>query len=148
MGIGAAVGREKIGDVCHDGFVCRHMCSTTCHRRVAQAASQGSRRPIVSITKETRFNGMVKVDWKQIHYRGFTIQPKLDMGSSPWLSQANNVRTGWVIVRDGCNAMPGATWAGSPMEAKAMIDLFIEAEEDAEKFWKLVHEFSPQNISQ
>lgn len=134
--------QEKIGQVCADGFVCRHMCTTTCHRRKGQAASQGSLKPIVSETSEDRFNGMVKVRWKQIHYRGFTIQPKLDMGSSPHLSNANSIRTGWVVVRDGCNVMPGATYTGSPLSAKAMIDLFIEAKEDAETFWKLMRQFS------
>jgi hypothetical protein len=129
--------REQIGSVCQDGFACRHHCTTHCIRGKAQAASAANRTPLVSETKERRFNGMVELVWKVIHYRGFTIQPKLDMGKIPHLSNANSYRTGWVIVKDGCNAMPGASYATSPLEAKAMIDIWIEVDYDVDKFWKL-----------
>lgn len=99
------------------------------------------RTAVVEKTGETAFNGMVNVDIFYIHYRGFTIKPKLDMGSSPWLSHANSFRTGWVVVKDGCNALPGATWCHSPFDAKATIDLWIEAEFDAQQFWKLMEPY-------
>lgn len=85
-------------------------------------------------------NGMINVPSISIEYRGFTIKPKLDMGSTPWSSNGNTIRKGYVVVRDGYNPMPGGAWAQSVIEAKVMIDTFIEAEENAEKFWMLLRE--------
>lgn len=139
--MGTPVIQAKIGDVCQDGFACRHMCTTRCARRVAQAAPIDNRTPLVSVSEDRRFNGMLSVQWRQIHYRGFTIQPKLDMGRSPHVSNGNMYQTEWVVVRNGRNAMPGAVYATSPINAKAMIDTFIEADEDPNKFWKLLEAF-------
>jgi hypothetical protein len=46
-------------------------------------------------------------------YAGFLIKPKRDFGSTGFYDSKTrrNVKEGWVIVKDGCNVMPGATWA-------------------------------------
>lgn len=137
-----AMFKADIGSMCRDGFVCRLMCTTVCTRESVLSASGAIRRPIMSDTKECRFNGMVEVVWKVIQYRGFTIQPKLDMGSFPHRSNSNTYKTMWVITKNGLNIMPKAVSATTPLAAKAMIDLWIEAKEDAEQFWKLVEVFS------
>ncbi len=52
----------------------------------------------------------------------------------------NHIRKGYIVVKNHCLAMPGGAWAHSVIEAKAMIDTLIEAEENAEKFWDLLRE--------
>lgn len=90
----------------------------------------------------TAFNGMVVVTLHKVFYRGFTIKPKLDMGSTPHLSHGNSYRTGWVVVDEiGCNAMPGASYSHSILEARAAIDIWIESGFDAETFWKLMEPY-------
>lgn len=84
-------------------------------------------------------NGLVNVPDIKIEYRGFIIQPKRDFGGYPY-SNVNTIRKGYVAVRDGLNYMPGATWAGSVIEAKAMIDSYIEADGDGQKFWEIHRE--------
>jgi hypothetical protein len=89
--------------------------------------------------EELRFNGMVNVKVMKIPYRGFTIQNKLDMGSSPWLTHANSIRTGFLVVdSQGCNALPAAGWCPSPLQCRACIDLWIESEFNADKYWELM----------
>ncbi len=89
---------------------------------------------------EMVFNGMINVPNIRIEYRGFTIQPKLDMGKHPWSSNGNTYRRGYVVVRDGYQAMPGATWSENVIGAKVMVDSFIEANEDGQKFWEIMRE--------
>ena len=91
-------------------------------------------------TPEMRSNGIINVPQIEIKYRGFTIKPKMDMGSTPWMSNGNTIRRGYVVIRDGCLAMPGGSWSGSIIEAKVSIDTFIEAEENGDRFWELLRE--------
>jgi hypothetical protein len=72
-------------------------------------------------------------------YAGFTIKPKLDFGSGFWDAPTRrHVKEGWVIVKGGCNAMPGATWAHNLAEAHQMIDAFMAVDCDGQKFWHLL----------
>ena len=82
-------------------------------------------------------NGLVNVPQIDIEYRDFHIVPKLDFGSTPY-QNVNTYRKGYVIVKDGVNVMPGATWATSVIEAKVMIDVYIEADGNGEMFWKIL----------
>lgn len=85
------------------------------------------------------FNGIVNVPDIDIEYRGFHIRPKRDFGGYPY-ANVNTYKKGYVVVKDGMNAMPGATWSFSVIEAKVMIDSFIEAGGDAKVFWEITRE--------
>lgn len=85
-------------------------------------------------------NGLINVPNIQIAYKGFTIQAKLDMGAYPWQSKGNDIRRGYIVVENGCLAMPGGAWSESVIGAKAMIDIYLEAGRDATKFWELLRE--------
>jgi hypothetical protein len=96
---------------------------------------------MIVVKKKVEFvhNGLVNVPDIKIDYRGFTIQPKRDFGSYPY-SNVNTYRKGYVAVKDNLNYMPGATWASSVIEAKAMIDSYIEADGNGQKFWEIHRE--------
>lgn len=89
---------------------------------------------------EYRSNGLINVPIVEIHHRGYTIQQKLDMGSTPWQSNGNIYRKGYIVVKNGALAMPGGAWFSSVIEAMASIDIFIKANGDAQKFWSLLRE--------
>ena len=90
-------------------------------------------------------NGMISVPNISIEYKGFTILPKLDMGSSPWLVNSNEYRRGYIVTRNKVQVMPGAAWFTSIIEARAAIDILIEAREDGPTFWRLWNEYSGLN---
>jgi hypothetical protein len=72
-------------------------------------------------------------------YAGYRIKPKQDFGSGFWDAPTRrHVKEGWVIVKDGCNAMPGATWAHNLAEAHQMIDVLEAVGGDGQKFWHLL----------
>ena len=81
-------------------------------------------------------NGLVNVPNIDIEYKGYHIKPKLDFGGYAH-KNVNTYYKGYVVVKDGYNAMPGATWSPSVIGAKVMIDTFIEADGDGDVFWKL-----------
>ena len=62
-------------------------------------------------------NGMISVPNISIEYKGFTIRPKLDMGSTPWLVNGNEYRRGYIVTRNGIQIMPGGAWFTSVIEA-------------------------------
>jgi hypothetical protein len=85
---------------------------------------------------------MVKVPMRKVEYRGFTIKPKLDMGDTPHLGHGNSYRTGWVVLdANGALALPGGSYSTSILEARASIDLWIEAGFDGGTFWKLMEPY-------
>lgn len=88
---------------------------------------------------ETVSNGLVNVPNIDIEYRGFHIKPKRDFGSYPH-QNVNTYCKGYVVVQNGCNVIAGGAWASSVIEAKALIDSHIEADGDAELFWKIHRE--------
>ena len=61
-----------------------------------------------------------------IDWHGFTIEPKRDFGPSGFFLDGRFTKIGYVVVKDGCNAMPGATWFRSIEDAKDAIDVLIE----------------------
>lgn len=82
---------------------------------------------------------------KVIRYRGFLIEPKRDFGRYGFIIKGKVVKKGWLAVfppghkYEGCNAMPGATWAVTVPEAKRMIDAYIKARGRPDRFWRIVH---------
>ena len=71
-------------------------------------------------------------------YRGYQIEPKRDFGTYGFLIKGEWVKTGFVVVKDGCNAMPAAAWFQTKPEAKEAIDALIVSEGDAELFWLIL----------
>jgi hypothetical protein len=90
-------------------------------------------------------NGMISVPNISIEYKGFTIRPKLDMGSTPWLVNGNEYRRGYIVTRNDIQIMPGGAWFTSVIEARFAIDILIEAREDGPTFWNLWNEYSGRN---
>lgn len=83
-------------------------------------------------------NGLMLVPDVVIEYRGFNIVPKRDFWIQPFQNCGGTYKKGYVITDGFCNIMPAATWAHSIIEAKAMIDVFIEADSNSDKFWELL----------
>lgn len=61
-----------------------------------------------------------------VNYRGFTIEPKRDFVGAGFYVDGRFVKRGYAVVKDGCNAMPGATWFLTIEEAKEAIDVLID----------------------
>jgi hypothetical protein len=83
-------------------------------------------------------NGLMLVPKILVEYRGYRIVPKLDFGRRPFLINGVWVSSGYVVTDGMCNVMPGAAWAESVPEAQAMIDAFVEAAGDAQRFWEVM----------
>jgi hypothetical protein len=81
------------------------------------------------------------VTFKAVEYRGFTIQPICHAFQPFWIEGRWHTR-GFIAVRDGCHALPGAVWFHSVEEAKNGIACFIEAKADAKRFWQLLRKES------
>jgi hypothetical protein len=62
---------------------------------------------------------------KVIH-RGFEIRVKRDFGNQFHLIDGMPCMWGYVVVKDGCNAMPGATWFQTVKAAKRGIDALFD----------------------
>jgi len=73
-------------------------------------------------------------------YKGYIIEPKLDFGEYPYLVNGATYKAGWVVVKGGCNAMPGATWFRLRKQARKAIDALIESDGDTDRFWRLMEE--------
>lgn len=70
-------------------------------------------------------------------YAGYSVVPKRDFGAH----MPPGVTHGWVVVKDGCNALPGATWASTMAEASQLIDVLLAVDENTDKqqrFWHLL----------
>ncbi len=63
----------------------------------------------------------VTVEWK-----GYIIIEKVGYGDG---------KPGVMVVKDGCNAMPGATWFESVEQAKKGIAALILSEQTGGDFW-------------
>jgi len=63
-----------------------------------------------------------------IEYRGFTVESKRDFGPSGFLVDGRFTKIGYVVIKNGCNAMPGAVWFRTIEDAKNAIDVFIETD--------------------
>jgi len=155
---------EKIGERCADTGKCHHQCTTECFRKTccepltisglgpnwkpiepkrAADVSIHDDRTVTYVDDNTKVlnNGIYNVKNRVVKYRGFEIKPKLDFGQYPYRSHGNVISTGWVVIKDGCLAMPGATWSESILSARAAIDIWIESGFDAKKFWELMEPY-------
>ena len=84
-------------------------------------------------------------DWKNgntSEYAGLWVKPKLDFGSpelnTAYVQEGCPEAHGRVVVEKGCNVLPGATWAKSREEALTLIDVFLAADRNGQKFWHLL----------
>ena len=76
-------------------------------------------------------NGMINVPNIAIPYRGYIIRPKLDMGSTPWRCNGNDIRSGYIVVTQAnIQAMPCGAWFNSVIEAKCAVDILIDVGAD------------------
>ena len=71
-----------------------------------------------------------------LSHRGFTVEPKRDFGPSGFYIGGKFIKHGFVVTKNGYNAMPGATWFLSVDDAKHAIDTFIDVNGNADKFWQ------------
>lgn len=85
---------------------------------------------------------------KTYKYRGHEIKPKQDFGSHGYLINGKTVKKGWVVVKDFCNIMPGATWFVSIIAARKAIDLLLRVKGNARKFWEAMQPFSYTHVGQ
>lgn len=85
-------------------------------------------------------NGLMPVPDIVIAYRGFEIVPKKDFWIQPHQDCGGIYKKGYVVTDGISNVMPGAAWARSVVEAKAMVDALVEAGEDSDKFWQILRE--------
>lgn len=69
-----------------------------------------------------------------VNYRGYTITHKQDFGDKPFLIDGLSCDFGFNVIKDGCNATPGAGWFLTVKDAKLGIDCLLEAEGDADRF--------------
>jgi len=152
---------EKIGERCADTGTCHHKCVDKCFRKdscvplaisglgdnwqplepkraVDMAVQDDRTATFIDDDSVKLHNGIYNVKNRVVSYRGFTIKPKLDFGQYPYRGHGNVISTGWVVIKDGCLALPGATWSSSILEARACIDIWIEAGFNAEKYWELM----------
>lgn len=58
-----------------------------------------------------------------LDYKGHQILAKRDYSDFVAYDQGFYIREGFVIVKDGCNAMPGAGWVKTVDRAKECIDI-------------------------
>jgi len=93
-------------------------------------------KTVSSIDLNHAFIAVVRAQREE--YRGYTIEPKLDFGTHAHLCNGAKYKTGWVVVKDGCNAMPGAVWFTLRRKARHAIDALIDVDGDAGEFWKRV----------
>ena len=75
-----------------------------------------------------------------MEYCGFNIVPKRDFDESGFYYPEGRVRAGWLCIhhKNG-HVMPGAAWAKNVEQACRMIDCYISAEGDSDRFWSLMH---------
>jgi hypothetical protein len=71
-----------------------------------------------------------------LEYHGHQIVPKKDFGDGPGhLINGRYVKSGWVVVKDGGNVMPGAAWFENVDDAQFAIDLLIISGSHTDLFW-------------
>jgi hypothetical protein len=60
-------------------------------------------------------------------YRGYQIKLKRDFGNQPFLVEGHMLSHGYVVIKDGALATPGAVWHYTVADAKLAIDDMIAA---------------------
>jgi len=66
-------------------------------------------------------------------YKGYTVQAKRDYADVLSFDRGFYIRDGFVVVKDGCNAMPGAVWFNTVESARQAIDILEVVGE--KRFW-------------
>lgn len=64
----------------------------------------------------------------------YRIVPKRDFGPKGFWIGGEWVRSGFIVTRDGCNCMPGATWFQSISDAFFAIEV-LEKTRGGPDFW-------------
>lgn len=64
----------------------------------------------------------------------FTIKPKLDFGAHGFLIKGIKIKAGWVVVKDGALATPGAGWDTTLAGATRTVGKLMVAKGDASIF--------------
>ena len=74
-----------------------------------------------------------------MEYRGYQIEVKKDFGSLGYFigNFGEKISSGYVIVKNGANVLPGATWAKDIETSHVLIDIFETAKGDSARFWEL-----------
>jgi hypothetical protein len=70
----------------------------------------------------------------KLHYNDYTIEAKKDLGNTPHMISGFGVMEGYVVVKDHCNIMPGATWFQSVVDARRACDVLDRVGEKG--FWQ------------
>ena len=81
-------------------------------------------------------------DPTRIPYRGHSIVPKRDFGSTGYWMNGRFVKKGFVVVKDGCNVMPGACWFQTIEEAQHAIRVLIKTKGNDDHFWEIMQPFN------
>lgn len=81
-------------------------------------------------------------------YKGYCIVPKRDFGTTGHLINGRSVKKGWVVIRNSCNAMPGATWFLTIAKAKAAINVLLDVHGNVQRFWEIMQPFPYQRVGQ
>ncbi len=77
-----------------------------------------------------------------LKYRGYIIKPKQDFGTHGFFIKGRFIKKGFVVVKDGCNAMPAACWFQTIEEAKHGIRVLIKTKGNADHFWEIMQPFN------
>jgi len=78
------------------------------------------------------------VTFKSVEYKSFTIRPICHAFQPFWVDGRWRTR-GFIAVRAGCHALPGAVWFHSVEETKNGIEWFLQSGGDVKRFWQLLH---------
>lgn len=81
-------------------------------------------------------------------HRGHQIVPKRDFGTHGHLINGKIVKRGWVVVKDHCNIMPGATWFQTPSRARHAINVLLRVKGNADRFWEIMQPFPYKRVGQ
>lgn len=73
-----------------------------------------------------------------MEYRGYEIKPKQDFSPTGYFIKGEYVKSGFNVVKDGVNVMPGAIWFQTTIEAKEAIDALTLAQDNTDLFWLIM----------
>lgn len=84
----------------------------------------------------------VRIKTMNTKYKNHSIEPKRDF--DPGMVK----QTGFVVVKNGCNVMPGGCWFNTVKEAKHGINVLLKVKGDADKFWEIMQPFKYRRLGQ
>jgi hypothetical protein len=68
-------------------------------------------------------------------YGKYQIKTKNDFGNEPYWIDGFPVSSGYIVVLNDCNVMPGATWFQTVKDAKRACDILDSVKNDSTAFW-------------